>query len=70
MACTLDLTLWSLSLESGCGNVQPKYKRDITKIMAEFDSSTDLNDSVDRKRPLTAEIVHNIFRFVIIVTID
>lgn len=49
-------------VEAGCGNVQPKYKRDITKIMAEFDASAGIDDAVDRKRALTAETVYNIFR--------
>jgi DNA-directed RNA polymerase II subunit RPB1 len=44
---------------SGCGNRQPVYRREVTKVWVEFDSKTLLDDIVDKKQPLTAETVLN-----------
>lgn len=47
---------------SGCGGSQPSFRLDVIKIMGEFDASTELDDTQDRKFNLLAESTLNILR--------
>lgn len=46
----------------GCGNVQPKYKREHTKITAKFENTNE--ELVEKKRVLTALQVQEVFKHI------
>lgn len=46
----------------GCGNFQPKYRKDGIQILCEFDAKVELDASVDRKQIMSPTKIHEIFK--------